>query len=137
MVDGSITEIRYQFWDASVPPDCHRSYSITITAREARVVVDSYGDILAERTYPVTESQFEELRESLEANRISNCTLTDDETCTGGTSERISCSGPEGESFSGTVYHCGGSDTGDLCGDISAFARDVKNLIPGLDELLK
>ena len=45
----------------------------------------------------------------------------------------------EKEIFSGTVYHCGGIDSGNLGGDIKSFANDVKNLIPknGLSRLLE
>ncbi|MBW1693528.1 MAG: hypothetical protein JRJ41_05080 [Deltaproteobacteria bacterium] len=61
--------------------------------------------------------------------------MGNDEGCTGGNSERISFSDGENELFSGTVYHCGGKDTGNLCGDIANFADDIKNLVPNLDEL--
>jgi len=137
MTNVAITEITYHFGDASVPPDYHRSYSVRVTADEVRVVVDSYGEILADETYTITSLQFDDIKRSLERNRISNCTLVDDENCTGGTSERITYSDRDNELFSGSVYHCGGNDTGNLCGDIPRFAEDVKNLTPDLDKLLQ
>jgi len=60
-----------------------------------------------------------------------------DDFCTGGTTEKVSCTDGENEIFSGFVYHCGGKDTGNLCGDITSFASDVKNLIPNLEDLLE
>jgi len=137
MSNAAITGIAYHFGDASVPPHCHRSYSITVTAAEARVVVDSYGEILADETYPIASEQFDDLKKALVDRRIMNCVSTDDEGCTGGTSERISYCDGEKELFSGTVYHCGQNDTGNLCGDISEFAEDVTTLIPDIERLLQ
>ena len=131
-----IQEITYHFGDASVPPEYHRSYTITVTTDKVRIVVDSYGEILADEEYEITNKQFNDIRKSLERNKVRNCTLGYDEGCSGGTSERISFSDGENEKFSGMVYHCGGKDTGNLCGDIASFADDVKNLVPDLEKLL-
>lgn len=132
----TIKEITYHFGDASVPPNYHRSYTITVTADRAKIVVDSYGDILADEEYEITSKQFDDIQRSLEKNKIRNCTLGDDEGCTGGTSESISYVNNKNETFSGSVYHCGGKDTGNLCGDIGSFADDVKKLVPNLEKLL-
>jgi len=136
MTNTAIQEITYHFGDASVPPKYHRSYTATVTTDKVRIVVDSYGDILADKEYEITSKQFDDIRNSLERNKIINCSLGDDEGCSGGTIERISFSDGKNEIFSGSVYHCGGKDTGNLCGDIAGFADDVKNLVPDLDELL-
>ena len=136
MTNAAIQEITYHFGDASVPPEYHRSYTVTVTTDKVRIVVDSYGEILADKEYEITSKRFKDIRKSLERNRIRNCTLGDDEGCTGGTIERISFSDGENEIFSGTVYHCGGKDTGNLCGNITSFADDVKNLVPDLKKLL-
>ena len=137
MTNATIQEITYHFGDASVPPEYHRSYTVTVTTDRIRIVVDSYGEILTNKGYEITNKQFNDIRDSLKRNKIRNCTLTDDEGCTGGTSERISFSDGENEIFSGSVYHCGGKDTGNLCGDITSFAADVKNLVPNLEKLLQ
>jgi len=136
MTDPKIQEIIYHFTDASVPPEYHRSYIMTVTTDKVRIIVDSYGDILADEEYENTSKQYNEIRDSLKRNKIRNCILGDDKGCSGGTIERISFSDGENEIFSGSVYHCGGKDTGNLCGDITSFADDVKNLVPNLDKLL-
>jgi len=136
MTSAAIQEITYHFKDASVPPEYHRSYTVTVTTDKVRIVVDSYGKILADKEYEIISKQFDDIRNSLKRNEIRNCTLGDDEGCTGGTIERISFSDGENEIFSGAVYHCGGKDTGNLCGDITSFADDVKNLVPNLYKLL-
>jgi len=132
----TIKEITYHFGDASVPPKYHRSYTVTVTADSVNIVVDSYGDILADEEYEITTKQFDDIQRSLERNNIRNCTLGSDEGCTGGTSESISYVNNKNEIFSGSVYHCGGNDTGNLCGNIGSFADDVKKLVPNLEKLL-
>jgi len=136
MPNAAIQEITYHFGDASVPPKYHRSYTVTVTTDKVSIVVDSYGEILADKEYEITSKRFNDIRKSLERNRIRNCTLGDDEGCSGGTIESISFSDGENKIFSGSVYHCGGKDTGNLCGDITSFADDAKNLVPDLEKLL-
>lgn len=136
MTNTAIREITYHFGDASVPPDFHRSYTITVTDEGVRIVVDSYGKILADKTYEITPKQFNAIKSSLASNKIKNCTLDEEDGCTGGTSERISYMDNKKNIFSGSIHHCGGKDTGNLCGDVTRFANDVKQLIPDLDKLL-
>jgi len=45
------TKIIYSYGDSSVPPQYHRSYTITVTNEKLHIVVDSYGDILHEKEY--------------------------------------------------------------------------------------
>lgn len=42
-------QVTYAFFDASVPPQFHRSWTLTVTREWARLVVTSYGDVLADR----------------------------------------------------------------------------------------
>jgi len=136
MIKSEVTKISYRFVDASVPPDYHRSFIITVTADKVHVVVDCYGEILTDETCKITSRQFDGIKLSFEKNRIENCKLGQDEDCTGGTSESIFCSENEKKIFSGAVYHCGGENTGNLCGDVTRFAEDVKKLVPDLDTLI-
>ena len=131
-----IKEIKYSFGDATVPPEYHRSYTIKVIADNVSIIVDSYGDILTDEEYDITSEQFIDIKNSFDINMIKNCTLGND-MCCGGTSETVSCRDGENEIFFGSVYHCGGEDTGNLCGNITNFANDVKNLIPNLENLLR
>jgi len=135
-MEKDIREIVYRFGDASVPPQYHRSYTITVTAGQARVVVDSYGDVLAEQAYEITREEFEDIVRSLSRHRIGRAELGEDEGCTGGTTETIRYSDATHELFSGSVYHCGGRDSGNLGGDARGFADEVRRLIPDLANLL-
>jgi hypothetical protein len=137
MARTTIKEITYHFGDASVPPAYHRSYTVTVTADKLKVVVDSYGDILAEEEYSISSEKFDAVRRSFKKNRIRNCKLGEMNGCTGGTTESISCSDGHNKIFSGSVYHCGGKKTGNLCGDVSGFVEDIKNLAPDMEDLIQ
>ncbi|MCL5991748.1 MAG: hypothetical protein M1419_06560, partial [Bacteroidetes bacterium] len=60
-----ITKIIYYFYDSSVPPKYHRSYTITITENKLMIVVDSYGDIINEKEFEIDSSQFVMIKKSL------------------------------------------------------------------------
>jgi hypothetical protein len=133
---GSIKEITYRFQDASVPPEYHRSYTITIDKGRLKITVDRYGDILAEEEYRIEKNQFEGLIASLKKNKIKRTKLGDDDECTGGTSETISYSNLSEKIFSGTVYHCGGKDFGNLGGNVRGFAQEIKEIVPDIKKLV-
>ena len=137
LMRSNIKKISYRFEDSSVPPEFHRSYTITVSPEKATIIVDSYGDILAEKTYKIRKKQFLNIITSLDTNNIRNQPLENNSGCVGGTSEFLSYWDEKSEIFSASVFHCGGIDSGDLGGNIKAFADDMKKLIPTLDELLK
>jgi len=51
--DSYIKKIVYHFADASVPPQYHRSYTITVIPDCVEIVVNSYGEIFAKREYTI------------------------------------------------------------------------------------
>ncbi|UCD88616.1 MAG: hypothetical protein JSW04_09075, partial [Desulfobacterales bacterium] len=109
---------------------------ITIDKDKLKITVDSYGDILAEKEYQITKNQFEGLITSLKENQIKKVELGDDDGCTGGTSESISYSNLSQEIFSGTVYHCGGKNFGNLGGNVKRFAQDISEIVPDVKKLI-
>ena len=56
--------VTYEFHDSSVPPPFHRSFVLTFTRDRARIIVDSYGDILADREAPMTAAAWDEVTQS-------------------------------------------------------------------------
>ncbi|OQY04170.1 MAG: hypothetical protein B6I22_10135 [Desulfobacteraceae bacterium 4572_123] len=124
MKQRAIHQIIYHYRDASAPG-------------LVKITVDSYGDILSEKNYTLSDKQYDNVIHSLKKIEIGKAEFTEDNGCTGGTSEIISFFESRDEIISGTVYHCGGKDTGNLKGDIRAFADDVKKLVPDLDKLLQ
>ena len=133
----NIKKIVYHFEDSSIPPEYHRSYSITLTTEKTHIIVDSYGDIIAEKEYKISKKQFIHIIHSLAENNIRKQPLGDNEGCTGGTTEILSYWDERSEIFSAYVYHCGGVDSGNLGGNIKDFADDIKKLIPKLHKLLE
>jgi hypothetical protein len=132
----AIRQITYAFGDAPVAPEYHRSYTITVTTTTARVVIDSYGETLADEEYLITTESFEEVRNALATNQIRNCLLPANDGCVGGTSQSISYSDEDTELFSGSAYYCGGESSGDLCGDVASFADTIKSVVPDFEALL-
>lgn len=133
----SITRIEYRFGDSSVPPPHHRSYTISLTPDSIRIVVDSYGKVTAEQESPLDGKSFELVVDALEKQAISRCTsVREARGCTGGTTESLAWWEGEEEVFSASVYHCGGDDYGDLCGNVRALAANLKKLVPDFAQLL-
>jgi hypothetical protein len=107
-----IMEIVYRYKDASIPPEYHRSYTIQVNANRMHIVVDSYGAILAERTYDISEKRFNDLLESLKKNKIRHCIRMRVESgCTGGTTEKISLFNGENQLFTGRYTTAAGKIT--------------------------
>lgn len=133
-LDG-VRRVVYEYGDASVEPQYHRSYTVDITPDSVHVVVDSYGDVLADTTYSLEGHRFEALLEELEKSELHSVDGSRPGGCTGGTTEAFVLYGAEGLVLSGSVYHCGGEDYGDLAGDLERAAGAVRGLVPALDEL--
>ena len=135
--DMGIDEVVYDFYDSSVPPPYHRSYTITVKPDTVHIVVDSYGTIISDRKFGNTQEQFDHLIGLLDDSKIKNVKETDDDGCTGGTGEAIACY-KEGEKlFRGYARYCGGKRTGDLGGDIASIKDYIISLIPDFSGLMK
>ncbi len=77
--------VTYRFHDASVPPEFHRSVTVTASSATSRIVIDSYGDVLADESVPTSRSAWEQLAGTLD-DIVGLTVETGDEGCTGGTS---------------------------------------------------
>lgn len=135
--EEKITEIVYYYRDATVPPQYHRSYTINCNKDSIDIIVNSYGKILARKIYQIDSLKFDSIITCIEKYEISNCKLDQNTRCTGGTSETIKLYDEYREIFSGSIYHCGGQDFGDLCGDTKSFAFELKKYITDIDSLLR
>jgi len=129
------TGIVYEFGDSSVPPQYHRSFVISVADGNASVVVDSYGEILAEGSYQITRKQFKRVLKALTAADMSTIQEGESPDCTGGTTETVSVYINAERVLHGWVYHCGGESFGTLLGDVNIVARSVCDLIPDLAQL--
>ncbi len=134
-----LEQLTYQFRDASVPPPYHRSYTLVINKDTALLSVDSYGNILAEKTYEMPKDGLKKIGEAIVKHKIAlRKEKKENKGCTGGTSRIISysCKG-EKENFSGSAYYCGGDQYGTLSGDIDSFFVDLKAFAPDLHAVVR
>lgn len=134
---SKITKIIYHYYDSSVPPKFHRSYTITVTSDRVRIIVDSYGEIINDKEFEADSNQFEMIKKSLRINKIQKGKKIESKGCTGGTGEKIEYFENDNTLFSASVYHCGNKYYGDMKGNIDNVANDIKHLIPNFIELLK
>jgi hypothetical protein len=114
-VDPDTAVVEYRFTDSSVPPEYHRSYTLTVTDGEARIVVDSYGDVLHDETEDVDAATWTELLDHVE--RVDGLGDEPDDDCDGGTSHELRVTdGEHSESDPAVGAHvgvCGGSGRSD------------------------
>lgn len=133
-----INKVIYNYGDSSVPPQYHRSYEIIATNDKISIVVDSYGEVLSEKSYELDEKKFNMLKEKFFESGIKNIEdTTDSGGCTGGTTESIKILGTaDSILFEGNVYHCGEGNYGSLEGDMAGFSSSLISLIPEFEELI-
>lgn len=119
--------IAYHFQDASVPPPHHRSYTITASATEARVVVDSYGEVLNDHTVKLEAGAFDAVAK-LAAGVRSAERPEKGPGCTGGTGESLTLSADGKVVLKGSLQHCGGDTSGTLAGELTELKKALQGL---------
>ena len=135
MNNNQFDRITYSYGDSSTPD--YVDYKIQATAESVLLTVSDFNGI-SESSFSFDSEKFSQLLAAFERHGVANCQRpTYDEPCAGGTTDSIICEQNNETVFSGGVYHCGGADTGDLCGDINAFVEDFKNLAPEIALELK
>jgi hypothetical protein len=126
--DATVT---YAFTDSSVPPQYHRSVTLTVTRDEAHIVIDSYGDVLADERVPTPASVWETLGSTLPA--VEALTVeAPGEGCTGGTALTLTVETPSGPSLDLDPQFCAGSNEG-LEEPINGWIAPARDLFPPTD----
>lgn len=123
----------YAFGDSSIPPPYHRSVTLTITVDEARIVVDSYGDVLADETTATPAPVWQRLGDTLTALEALEVD-TPQEGCVGGTTLQVTVTTPDRELLRLDPEFCGGSNEG-LDEAIDAWIAPARDLFPPTDVL--
>ncbi|MEJ7831535.1 MAG: hypothetical protein WKF79_01345, partial [Nocardioides sp.] len=72
--------------DSSVPPEYHRSWVLLLDRTEISVVVDSYGDVVGEKTAPMPPKLWQGFTEDLPRDLSRLGDPGDAEDCVGGPS---------------------------------------------------
>lgn len=136
MGDGDLppsATVTYEFRDASVPPPFHRSFVLVFDRSQARIVVDSYGDVLADRTASVSREAWNQVAQGFP--KVSGLvTAEPGDACTGGTgfSATVAADGTVRFALSGMA--CGESNS-DAAERLAEWVRPVRSLFPPMDEL--
>lgn len=129
--------ITYEYQDSSVPPEYHRSYSLTISHAEVEVVVDSYGDVIGETTAPIPVDVWDGLSTgaaevvSLEPDDI------DQEGCSGGTGRSLVIEDGGETLMDLEIYLCAGDANAAQAEVIDGYVEPVIDAIPDWDSLFE
>ena len=125
--------IEYKFGDKSVAPEYHRSRTYTLKPGSLRLVVDSYGDVISDTTVKIDQAHWDKTLEAVKKAKLVNKEVAKEAGCTGGTSRSLRIAAGSNTLFSGSVYICGGSTTGNMQGDYESVQDAmVKGLNLGL-----
>ena len=125
--ESDITRIVYRFQDSSVPPEFHRSYTITVNPKSLEFVVDSYGKIIKDTTVSINDAKWSNAKKAFGAHNIRLKNETDSKGCTGGKTRSLTLDSGDKEIFKGHSYDCGGKTYGNMSGDLDAFLNDLKS----------
>jgi hypothetical protein len=125
--------IVYDFYDSSVPPPYHRSLELTVDESQSRLVIDSYGDVLADESRPTPPEVWSALIDglaSLAALPINEA----QEGCVGGTGERVRVTSGGQVIVDLAVDECAGSN--ELVSvAIGAWINPAREVFPTTQEL--
>ena len=124
-------QIIFIYDDASVPPDDHRSYTITVSPDQLFFEVDSYGNIIREDSVSITKNKWNQIRQAFVDSQIHNIAEKENpEGCTGGSGNQVYVSMGLKSLFSGNQYRCGGFNEGNLSGDLDGFEKAIRQDLP-------
>jgi hypothetical protein len=125
---GSDAQITYHFGDSSVPPEYHRSYTLTVGPTEVHAVIDSYGDVLEDVTAPLPEEVWDQLVAGI--GTVSDLSTSgDEEGCAGGTTRDLQVS-DGGESVLQLSFGVCGGENGDAATAVDTYVQPVLDAIP-------
>lgn len=126
--------IEYEYGDSSVPPEYHRSFKIRIDKDKLSIKVDSYGDILNEKEFPLSEKDFKEI---LAAVKKINFKKKYPELvgCTGGVSKSFTFKTSASELHT-SIYFCGGKPSEKATLEVDTAAKIIVSKIPDFEKQL-
>lgn len=125
--------VSYAYHDSSVPPQYHRSESLTVTQGEAHLVIDSYGDVLADERVPTPSAVWDLLGSTL-PSVLDLQAQPEGDGCTGGTGIDLVIASGEETLLDLQPQFCGGSNES-LEAPIQAWIAPARELFPPTDEL--
>ena len=128
--DATVT---YAFHDASVPPAYHRSITLTVTRDASLIVVDSYGDVLADEQVPTPDAVWDALGSTVPD--VASLTVAGpEEGCVGGTGIDLTVATPADTLVDLEPQFCGGSNEA-VGAEITAWVAPARALFAPTDVL--
>ncbi|MDA3021415.1 MAG: hypothetical protein O2943_01885 [Actinomycetota bacterium] len=125
--------VQYKFNDSSVPPAYHRSFELTVTARQARLVVDSYGDILADEVRDEVSDAWAKLDQSY-AQLAAVTVVEPAGGCVGGTSRSLEIT--QGEEVIKEIFIDDCAEVNDVAtAALANWIAPAQQLFPAIDVL--
>jgi hypothetical protein len=122
----------YKFQDVATGPEYSRSYQIDVSKTNVHFVVFGGDKNLIDENRAINKDHYKAFMNNLDACYLNRKTETPNAGCTGGTTETIIVTN-SGKSTDVYVTHCGGTDYGNLKGDIEQAAKVFKAMVPGFD----
>jgi hypothetical protein len=119
--------VEYHFHDSSVPPPYHRSYTLLVVPGAARVIVDSYGDVLHDERLDLDALTWERCVTAA-ASLAELPGVEFDDGFTGGTADRLVVRDHAGEIVVNRFESHRGSDPAD-----SPLRAPVAEILSGFD----
>jgi len=139
MSDGDVpplapsATVSYEFRDSSVPPPFHRSFVLVFDHTSARIVVDSYGEVLADRSVSMPPEAWNLVADGFPA--LQELVLADPEPgCTGGTGFAATVAEDGAVRLSVQGLACGGVNS-DAADRLAEWVRPVRVLFPPMEVL--
>lgn len=126
-------EVTFTFHDSSVPPPYHRSYTLTVTEETSRIVVDSYGDLLADETVATSPDAWQALGEGYGQLAILSPSPRA-QGCAGGTSFDLDVTLADETLTQIRVDMCGGANA-EVDELISAWIAPAREQFPLMSDL--
>lgn len=123
------TRIEYRFTDSSVPPQYHRSWTLVATPDDAQITVDSYGDVLAEKSATMPPDVWDALIAHLPSASSADGPA---EGCTGGTSMSVLITSGESIVIERQGDNCGGVEP---MADVADWIQPARDLFPPMTDL--
>lgn len=130
----------YRYNDSSVSSEYQRNYEITLTEKGVKIVVDSYGDILEEKSFSLSKGQTSKFFDGLGEYSLEILEEGSDMNngCVGGTSDSLKMYDKENFlTLDGVRSSCGGQTNGNISGDFDSLVNDITELVPNFENLLK
>ena len=125
--------IVYNFFDSSVPPPSHRSVELTVSGTEARLVIDSYGEVLADESRPTPPEVWNALVAGL-PSLAAQTVVGAQEGCVGGTGEAVRAWSGNQVIVELAVDECAGSNER-VSDAIGTWIKPARDMFPPTQEL--